>query len=43
MPTAIIDGPAFLRIDGRRRTRLSQDAVRDLAIKTPSIDTPVGA
>ena len=38
---AIVHGPAFPLIDGRRRTRLSQDAVRDLAIKTPGIETPV--
>ncbi|GLS24064.1 ribose ABC transporter [Labrys miyagiensis] len=38
----IIRSPAFPLIDGRRRNALSLQTVRDLAIKTASIDTPVG-
>ena len=38
----IVHGPALPLIDGRRRRSLSQETVRDLAVKTPDIETPVG-
>ena len=38
----VVHGPAFPLIDGRRRTTLAQSVIRDLAIKAPGIDTPVG-
>ncbi len=38
----IVRGRALPLIDGRRRRSLAQAAVRDLAVKTPDIETPVG-
>ena len=38
----IVHGPALPLIDGRRRAALSGATVRDLEIKTPDIETPVG-
>ena len=38
----IVRGPALPLIDGRRRDSLSLAAIRDLAIKTPGTETPVG-
>jgi ribose transport system ATP-binding protein/rhamnose transport system ATP-binding protein len=38
----IVHGPAFPLIDYRKRNKLSGDIVRDLAVKTQSIETPVG-
>ena len=38
----IVHGPALPLIDGRRRSSLSLATVRDLAVKTPDIETPVG-
>ena len=38
----IVHGRSFPLIDSRRRASLSRATVRDLAIKTPGIDTPVG-
>ena len=38
----IVHGPALPLIDGRRWRSLSRNAVRDLAVKTPDIETPVG-
>jgi ABC-type sugar transport system ATPase subunit len=38
----VVRGPAVPLIDNRRRRALAEDAVRDLAIKTASIETPVG-
>ena len=38
----IVHSPVLSLIDGRRRRSLSRDTVRDLAVKTPGIETPVG-
>ena len=38
----IVHGPALPFIDNRRWRSMSRDAVRDLAVKTPNIETPVG-
>lgn len=38
----IVHGPALPIVDGRRRRALAQSVIRDLAIKTPGIETPVG-
>ncbi|WP_245572886.1 sugar ABC transporter ATP-binding protein [Lichenihabitans psoromatis] len=38
----IVRHRALPLIDGRRRTALSFEIVRDLAVKTPSVETPVG-
>lgn len=40
--TNIIRNPAFPLIDYRRRGNLSSQIVRDLSVKTQSIETPVG-
>ncbi len=38
----IVHGQGLPLIDGRRRASLARSVVRDLAIKAPGIDTPVG-
>ncbi|MCW6511478.1 sugar ABC transporter ATP-binding protein [Lichenifustis flavocetrariae] len=38
----IVHGPTLPLIDRRRRRSLAQSVIRDLAIKTPGVDTPVG-
>ena len=38
----MIRSPALPLIDGGRRRTLSREVVRDLAVKTPNIETPVG-
>jgi ribose transport system ATP-binding protein/rhamnose transport system ATP-binding protein len=38
----IVRGPALPLIDYRKRETLSARIIRDLAVKTPSIETPVG-
>ncbi len=39
---SIVHSPALPLINGRRRASLSLATVRELAVKTPSIETPVG-
>ena len=38
----VVYGPALPIVDGRRRASLALLTVRELAIKAPSVETPVG-